>query len=277
MTLTGAPGTGYRALSLWHDQHPGDWAPRAPLPGDRTVDVAIVGAGFTGLWTALSLLREDPSLRVAVVEREVAGFGASGRNGGWCSALFPASWSRLEREGGPGAARAMQLALQETVVGVGADAAAEGIDCSYVRGGTVSLARGPAQLARARAHVADAMAHGFGPDVLDLLPPDRALDRVRGTRVLGAVTSEHCAALDPARLVRGLAEAVERRGGQLYEQTAVHAIEPGRVRTAHGDLRAEVVLPALEGFTAQLPGLRRHLVPVYSLMLATQPLSEQVW
>jgi len=269
--------TGYRNLSLWHDTFPGDWQPRPSLPCDTAVDVAIVGAGYTGLWTAYWLLRGDPTLRVAVIEREVAGFGASGRNGGWCSALFPASWRRLAREGGAEGARAMQRALEDTVAAVGSDAAAEGIDCAFALGGTVSLARGQAQLARARAHVADARAHGFGPSTLDLLDAEAARARVGADGVLGAVTSDHCAALDPARLVRGLAEAVERRGGRIYEQTPALSVEPGRVLTPHGTVTADVVLPAVEGYTAQLPGRRRDLVPIYSLMLATEPLPDDVW
>jgi glycine/D-amino acid oxidase-like deaminating enzyme len=267
----------YRGLSLWHDRLPGSWEPRAPLPGDDAVDVAIVGAGYTGLWTAYHLARHDPTLRIAVLEREVAGFGASGRNGGWCSALFPASWARMRRDASAGGVRAMQAALEESVAEVGRTAAAEGIECGFAAGGTVSLARNAAQLARARAHVADARAHGFGPDTLDLIGADEARRRVGGSGTLGAVTSRHCAALDPARLVRGLAAAVERRGVRLYEQTPALRVEPGRVLTPHGTVRAGVVLPATEGYTPQLPGRRRDLAPVYSLMIATEPLPDALW
>src|SRR4051794_17365206 len=80
--------------SMWLETCGDDLSPRPTLPGDTSCDVAIVGAGFTGLWTAWHLLHHDPSLRVVVVEREIAGWGASGRNGGWCSALFAASWAR---------------------------------------------------------------------------------------------------------------------------------------------------------------------------------------
>lgn len=275
--MTAGADARYRSLSLWHDRYPGSWAPRPPLAGDTQVDVAVVGAGFTGLWTAYHLARLDPALRICVLEREVAGFGASGRNGGWCSALFPASWEQQRRRAGAAQVSAMQAALEETVRAVGRDAAAEGIDCGYAAGGSVSLARGTAQLARAKAAVHEARRHGFGPDTLDLLDADAARARVNATRVLGAVTTAHCAALDPARLVRGLAEAVQRRGVHLYEQTAAVGVRPGRVRTAHGTVRADVVLTATEGYTAQLPGRRRDLVPMYSLMLATEPLPESVW
>lgn len=275
--MTSPDDARYRGLSLWHDRCPGSWTPGAPLPGDTEADVVIVGAGFTGLWTAYHLARLDPAVRVCIVERQVAGFGASGRNGGWCSALFPVSWDRLSRRAGAAPVTAMQAALEQTVVAVGRDAAAERIDCGYAAGGSVSLARGPAQLARARATVHAARRHGFGPATLDLLDAQAARERVHATRTLGAVSTAHCAAVDPARLVRGLAEAVQRRGARLYERTPAVDVRPGRVRTTHGTVRAEVVLVATEGYTAQLPGRRRDLVPVYSLMLATEPLPDDVW
>ena len=112
----------YRSLSFWMDSVPGPLAPTDPLSGDVDVDVAIAGAGFTGLWTRL---------RVAVCEANIAGFGASGRNGGWCSALFPASLAKLTRMAGRDAAIAMYRAMQQTVDEVGRVAAAEGIDCHW--------------------------------------------------------------------------------------------------------------------------------------------------
>src|SRR5688572_25964044 len=89
--------------------------PRPPLPGDLDLDVAIVGAGFTGLWTAYYLAKADPSLRIAVLEAQVAGFGASGRNGGWCSALFPQSLPALARAHGRRRALDLYRAMQATV------------------------------------------------------------------------------------------------------------------------------------------------------------------
>ena len=140
--------------NLWFEQVAADGDPLTPRPGldgDAEADVAIVGAGYTGLWTAYHLLRGDPTLRVVVVEREVAGFGASGRNGGWCSALFPASAAKLARRHGRAAADAMGAAMRDTVDEVGKAVAEEGIACDWVKGGTVTLARTPAQLRRARA------------------------------------------------------------------------------------------------------------------------------
>jgi len=268
---------GYRKLSLWLDTVPGTLTPGVRLDGDVDVDVAIAGAGYTGLWTAYYLSRAEPGLRIAVCEREIAGFGASGRNGGWCSALFPASLGKLARMAGRDAAIAMGRAMQETVDEVAAAAAAEGIDCHWAKGGTVMLARSPAQLDRATAEVAEAREFGFGSADLGLLTAAAAREYAAATGVLGGTYTPHCAAIHPGRLVRGLAEAVLRRGVTVYERTPVTQILPGRLVTPSGTVRARHVIRATEGFTAQLPGERRTVVPVYSLMIATEPLPESAW
>ena len=284
----------YRALSWWHESTPTeltDWTPRPSLPGDRDVDVAIVGAGFTGLWTAYYLAEADPSLRIAVLEAEVAGFGASGRNGGWCSALFPASLDKvagLKVAGLKGAglkgdspdrdgALAQHAAMRATVDEVGRVLEAEGIDAHWAKGGTVVLARTRAQLARARADVAHARRWGLGEDDVRLLAGQEARSLLSATKVRGATYTPDCAAVHPGRLVAGLAAAVERRGVSVYERTAATSLQPGRVRTQHGTVRADVVVRATEGYTRSLQGRRRDLAPVYSLIVATEPLPAETW
>ncbi len=267
----------YRKLSFWHDTVPGSLEPRDPLQGDLDADVAIAGAGFTGLWTAYYVKKARPELRVVVCEREIAGFGASGRNGGWCSALFPASLSKLDRMGGRDAAIAMYRAMQQTVDEVGAAVAAEGIDCHWAKGGTVQLARSAVQLERARAEIAEAREFGFGPEDLDLLDRDAATAIAAADGVLGGVYTPHCAAIHPSRLARGLAEAVRRHGVALHEATPVTRIEPGALVTPAGTVRARHVIRATEGYTPQLPGEHRTVMPVYSLMIATEPLPDAVW
>jgi glycine/D-amino acid oxidase-like deaminating enzyme len=276
-------GSSYRDLSLWWDAIDLPLPSRPALDGDLAVDVCIVGAGFTGLWTALSLATADPSLHIAVLEREVAGFGASGRNGGWCSALFATSDAGLLRRYGPDAMRAMRRAMEHTVDVVGASAAAEGIDCHFVKGGTIDVARSATQQARAEAEIAEARAHGFGAEDLRWLDRDETRAAIGMEGALGATFSPHCAALQPALLARGLADAVERRGVTIYEHSAVTAIEPGHdgqspcARTTGGTVRAEVVVRAVEGWTPTLPGQARAIVPVYSLMVATEPLGPSFW
>ncbi len=275
--------TDYRGLSLWWDGLSENVVPRPALDAAIDVDVAVVGAGFTGLWTAHALAAADPGVRVAVLEAEVAGFGASGRNGGWCSALFAASDGRIARESGKDAALAMRRAMQNAVDEVGRAASSEGIDCRFAKGGTVVVARNAAQVTGAQAEVAEARALGLGEDDLRWL--DKAdTEKIIGIEgVLGATFTPHCAALDPARLARGLAAAVEARGVTLYEKTPALTLEPGesgrrpRVTTARGSVRADVVVRAVEGFTPTLPGYHRRLLPVYSLMIATEPLPDSFW
>ena len=263
--------------SLWNHTAGDAPAPRPPLPGDAEVDVAIVGAGYTGLWTAYYLQELDPSLRIALVERQFAGFGASGRNGGWCSALFPLASPAIARRHGAEAAVAMRRAMHDSVREVGQVADAEGIDVHYARGGTVMLARNDAQLARGRELVADESRVTGDVEGLELLSKGEAEGIARATRVLGATYTPHCAVVHPLRLVRGLAAAVESRGASIFERTSAMEIRQGAVVTDRGTLRADVVARATEGYTASLRGERRRLVPLYSLMIGTEPLSAEAW
>jgi glycine/D-amino acid oxidase-like deaminating enzyme len=268
-------------LSLWLDQVAGSEAGerRPALADDVEADVAIVGAGYTGLWTAYYLAKAEPSLRIVVLEREFAGFGASGRNGGWCSSLFPSSLAKVAKTGG-GRERAiaLQRALNETVDEVGRVVAEEGIDCHYAKGGTVVLARTQVQVARAKASVEEERSFGFGEEDVRLLSASEASAMAGATNVLGGTFTPHCAAIQPAMLARGLAEAVERLGVTVYERTAVAAIHDGVVETVSGRrVRAGKVVRATEGYTPSIAGFQRDLAPVYSLMVATEPLPDEVW
>lgn len=266
-----------RALSFWHDSYLGSWTPRPPAPGDLTVDVAVVGGGYSGLWTAYYLQQLDPSLRIAVFEAHVAGYGASGRNGGWCSAIFPATWKRVARDASPDDVRRLQRTLNATVDEVASVIKAESIECAFVKGGYLSVARNQAQLVRARREVDTAQAWGMGDDFLQLLSAEETRSRLQASGALGATFTPHCAALNPTGLVRGLAEAVERGGAPVYEQTVVTEVNGRRVRTNRGTVTAEVVVLATEGYTPNLQGHHRDLVPMYSLMVATEPLPDEVW
>ncbi|MCW2820089.1 MAG: glycine/D-amino acid oxidase [Marmoricola sp.] len=266
------------ARSLWQDTlGEQDTATRPPLPGPASYDVVVVGAGLTGLWSAYYLRRADPTLRIAVLEKEVAGFGASGRNGGWCSALFPTSWDALVRASSADGALRQHRAMQETVREVGRVVAAEGIDADFHRGGTLTLARTPVQLRRLEESVREVHARGFTEDDERLLDAGEAAGMLAASDVHGGAFTPHTARVHPARLVRGLARVVEASGVHLFEHTEVTGIEPGRVHTSAGTVRAEVVLRATEGYTPGLPGHRRTVVPVYSLMVATEPLDEATW
>ncbi len=262
--------TDYSSLSYWHETA-GDLAPRAPLAGDMDADVAIIGGGLTGLWTAWYLRQREPDARVVVLEKEIAGFGASGRNGGWCSALFPRSTASLEREHGRAAALAMRRAMVATVDEVGRAASDAGIDADFVKGGTVAYARSEVQLAAATAEVTEA--RGFGVDALEFWDSSR----VRAAGALGASFDPVCARVHPAKLVRGLASAVEGNGTTIAEQTEVLDWSPGRVTTSHGTVTADRIVLATEGYGAAFRQTHRRILPLYSLMIATEPLPEAFW
>jgi glycine/D-amino acid oxidase-like deaminating enzyme len=206
-----------------------------------------------------------------VLEKEIAGFGASGRNGGWCSALFPRSTASLERRHGRDSALAMRRAMVATVDEVGRAAGQAGIDADYAKGGTIDFARSRVQLAAARAEVEEAAA--FGVDALEFWGPER----VRAAGALGAAFDPACARLHPAKLVRGLAAAVEGRGATIAEQTEVLSFTPGRVETVRGIVTCDRLVMATEGYGATLRATKRRVLPLYSLMIATEPLPDEFW
>jgi glycine/D-amino acid oxidase-like deaminating enzyme len=281
-----ATGVRNGEVSYWWRAR-GGFPPRRPsLPGPADADVCIVGAGFTGLWTAYYLKRADPSLRIVVLEAAFAGFGASGRNGGWLTSALPGSREHYAR--GPGGREAvleLQRQLRETVDEVGRVCTAEGIEADLVKGGELSVAATPAQHERLRAELTAGRAWGLGENEVRYLGPAELASRVRIAGGLGALYSPHCARIQPAKLVTGLAEAVQRAGVQIYEATPVTRIEPGRLGGGHparactvfGDVTARYVLRATEGFTAGLPGRRRDLLPMNSSMIVTEPLGEAAW
>ena len=278
----------------WHAS--GGFPPRRPsLPGPLEADVAIVGGGYTGLWTAYYLAGRRPELKIVVLEASFAGYGASGRNGGWVTAELPGSRASYARaSGGVAGVRALEAALRETVDEVGRVCAAESIDCDFTKGGRLSVATTPSQLTRMRDGLAALREWGDGNDVYEFLSRDELQSRVNVAGALAGLYAPASARVQPAALAAGIAAAAERRGVQIYEATPVSAIDPapggagsgaGRggggggavARTKFGDVRARSVLRCTEGYSAALPGLRRALLPMNSHMIVTEPLSPAAW
>ncbi|HEV1996918.1 MAG TPA: FAD-dependent oxidoreductase [Candidatus Dormibacteraeota bacterium] len=271
--------TTVRAQSYWLESA-GSLAPRAPLQESTRADVAILGAGLTGLWTAYELLRREPGLKVVILEREIAGFGASGRNGGWCSSELNASIRLLRDRFGIEQAVAVQRALYDTVDEVARVCTDQGIDADYQKGGMLLVARGRQQVPALDAAEADYREVGL-PEHYVRLGAEQLGERVRIAGAVEALFSPHCAVVHPGKLVRGLARTVERLGGVIYEQTEVTGYETQRggptLRTVHGDVHADSIVLAGEAYLTQLRPLRRRLLPVYSLIVMTEPLPESVW
>ncbi|WP_049657512.1 FAD-binding oxidoreductase [Kitasatospora sp. MY 5-36] len=266
-------------VSFWYAAD-GVPEPGPALPGDRDVDVCVVGGGYTGLWTAYYLKKADPGLRIAVLERRFCGYGASGRNGGWLYNGFAGRGAFARRYGRERAA-AMQRAMDEAVGEVVGVAGAERIDADIVRGGVLEVARSKPQLERLRAHVEAERAYGEGR--VELLDAKEAAERINVAGTLGGCWTAHGARIQPARLARGLARTVRELGVEVYEGTAVTAILPGsgyrkpRAVTPYGTVTADHVLRATEGFTAGLRGEKRTWLPMNSAMVATEPLPAEFW
>ncbi len=248
---------------------------RPALPGDLSVDVAIVGAGYTGLWTAYYLKRARPELRIAVIEARHAGYGASGRNGGWLTNAITGGREQYIESHGFEAAERFQRAMNETVDEVIRVAEREGIDADIKKGGEFNVAYTPAQEARIRAFAASEQRSKHTD--LQLLEADEAKAKINVAGTRAAVWHPHSARIQPAKLAAGLADAVERSGVEIYEGTRVVEIAPHRLHTDHGTVSAEYIVRATEGFTAGLKGLRRLWLPMNSSLIATEPLPQHVW
>ncbi|HEX3723784.1 MAG TPA: FAD-dependent oxidoreductase, partial [Nitrolancea sp.] len=238
-----------------------------------------LGAGFTGLWTAYYLKKRDPSLKIAVVEREIAGFGASGRNGGWVTAGLQLSLPLLAERFGFEAARAQHQAMSATVDEVERVVQAEGINCDFQKSGALRIARGEHQLPAIERSYATYQRFNLDGDyrMLDAAETDA---RVKVAGALGSLFTPHCAVIQPAKLVRGLARVVEDLGVTIYEQTPAIDYTEGaapRLITERGDVHAKTLVLAGESYLSQLPKLQRQLVPVYSLIVLTEPLSDREW
>jgi glycine/D-amino acid oxidase-like deaminating enzyme len=267
-----AAGVRNGGVSFWYEQI-GLPAQRPPLPGDLDADVCIVGAGLTGLWTAYYLKQAAPELRVVVLEREFAGYGASGRNGGWLSAEVAAPAQTYLGTAGRDGVLALHRAMRATVDEVIGVAAREGIDADIVKDGVVFVARNPAQLSRLAAAVE--LERAWGADATPLSAAE-ATARIGVDGVLGGMHLPDCARVQPAKLVQGVARAVERLGVEVYEGTTVTAVEQGRAVTDRGTVRAGFVLRCLEGYTSDLPGERRTWLPMNSAIVVTEPLPQDV-
>jgi glycine/D-amino acid oxidase-like deaminating enzyme len=266
------------AVSYWLREPAPPGITDPPLgPGERLdVDVAIVGGGFTGLWTAIALTDTDPTLRVVVLEAATVAYGASGRNGGFCEASlthglangirhFPDELDILEREG------------VENLDGLIAFTREHGIDCDLEETGTLALADQPYQVDEFKAWADEAAAYGERVEFLDreaaraeVHSPlwHAGLYRLPGRDVL----------VDPAKLCRGIARVAHERGVRIHEGTAVRdlARRAGRVilTTANGaEVSATHVVVATSAYSGWLGRLGSTFVPVYDYALVTEPLT----
>jgi len=264
-------------VSFWYADIGGLPTQRPPLAGDTTADICIIGAGYTGLWAAYYLKKADPALNIVIVEKEFAGFGASGRNGGWLTGGFAWTHEKYLTSGDAAGVRGMVQAMNGTVDEILRVAEAEGIDADILRTEELVVATNRAQLQRLREETAERQRWGEGDERVYMIDAEAARRRVAVPGVLGGMVVEGVARVQPAKLVRGLAAAVERLGVQIAEGTAVGVIRKGVVETGRGMVHAPVILRCTEGFTATLPGARREWLPLNSAQIVTEPVPDIIW
>lgn len=244
-------------------------------------DVAVVGAGYTGLWTAVHLAGLRPDLGIVVVDAVAPGFGASGRNGGWCSGLFPVEIDSLAERHGHDAALAMQRAAIASVDDVGNWITGHDIDCDWMKSGTLSVATNPVQEMRLREAIDTQHRHGLNEGDVRWIERDEVAARVTVTGARGAFYSPHCAAIHPLKLVNALVDRARDLGVEIVGGFSADVIDTAGVSgSLHGRstrITADWVVRATEGYTPLLRGAQRDVIPLYSYMVATEPLSADMW
>ncbi|WP_148253676.1 NAD(P)/FAD-dependent oxidoreductase [Aidingimonas lacisalsi] len=250
---------------------------RRSLVNRRSADVAIVGAGFTGLWSAYYLKTLAPHLEIAVIEAERVGHGASGRNGGW----VVGNLAGLERHIGglPMTHRAACCRLvADNVDDIGRTLAREGIEADFHKGGAIyAAARYPDQVAIQQDYLAHL--HELGHDEANCywLDADQLAGKARFRNGYGGIHHRQVATINPLKLVTGLADTVERLGVTIYERSPATSIAKGEVSTYEGGIEASNIVCATEGYAQDFHDFRRHVIPVQSLVIATEPLSASTW
>jgi len=264
-------------ISFWYADFGGVPAYRSALAGNIQADVCIVGAGFTGLWTAYYLLKADPTIRIAIVEKEFAGFGASGRNGGWLSGGFGWSHEKYLETSSRQSVIAMERAMLGTVDEVIAVTENEGIDADILRVDNLLVATNAAQKQRLTSYHDHMRSWDYPAEKFTLLNAEEMASRIAIRNVQGAVVTHGMARVQPAKLVRGLSDVVERLGARIYEQTTVTSIKKGEVTTNRGVVQAPIIIRATEGFTAGIEGHERLWLPLNSALIVTEPLPDSLW
>lgn len=255
------------------------YTPGPALVGNVSVDVAIVGGGFTGLWTAHFLLRADPSLKLAVIERDVVGYGASGRNGGFAMTLLSRSLHDLVQAFGAEPARAAHAAVARSVDAIGGFSAEYEVPCDYQKNGFIGVATDDSHVERIEAD--RRAAETLGITDIRYRPGDDLRREIRSPLYRCGLEEETCALVNPARLARGIARVVRQQSGIVYEQTAVERIDRddsgAKVHTKQGTVHAKKVVLATNAYSVQFPEFHRLLVPLYSYIVLTEALSEGQW
>ena len=256
----------------------GPYAPDAPLQGEATADVAIIGGGFTGLSTAYHLRQADPSLKVAVLEGEQVGFGASGRNGGFAMTVFGLSVWWSGKRFGKERARAAHLYQERAVDLVDALIAEHNIPCDAKRAGFLRCATTPGYIKRIQDDVD--RVKDWGVSGIEWIDKEALAQRVRSPLYLGAWWEPRCIILNPTKLARGMKQVAQKAGAVIYENTPTLEVRRETdfiLRTPAGIITAKKVVFATNAWSHLIPQMANRQIPAFTYMVATEPLSAAQW
>jgi glycine/D-amino acid oxidase-like deaminating enzyme len=263
--------------SYWLGLDP--YEPDAPFEGEMQADLVIVGGGFSGLWTAYHLLKADPGMTVVVIEASAVGYGASGRNGGFAMTLIHRGLTDLVNVVGDEQAKALHQAAEEAIQSISQVCEVEGIDAHLQPNGLLTISNTPLQDAVIREEVETAQRLGLKG--IALLDEKDIQEAVHSETFRCAIREESCTLLNPARLVWGLKEAVIRAGGRVFEQTPMDRLDEVaggvRVVTPKGEIKAQRALLAANAYSSRIPSLSRYVMPFYSYILLSEPLTDEQW
>lgn len=267
--------TDYSDVSFWLATY-GPYTPAPPLQGDLQADVAIVGGGFTGMTTAYYLRKAAPELKVVVLESEVVGFGASGRNGSFAMTVIGLGLGVLAALKGKDRAREGHHYMERAVDRVGELVRDNGLDCDYTRPGFLRMATTPGYVRRIQHDIE--LAHSLGIAGIEWLDQEQARAQVYSELYLGAWWEPRMALVNPAKLVREEKRVVQALGAEVYEHTPVQTIERGErftLQTPGGRVTARKLVLATNAYSHLIPQIRRKQVPAWTYMIATEPLRDE--
>lgn len=263
----------YENLSFWQEDI-GAGVTRQPLTENIRADVCIIGAGFTGLSTAIHLKEKRPDLNVTVLEADFVGYGASGRNAGFSMRLFGVTMELTMLLHGKKKTKEADAYLVDAVEYLEEMIKRYDIDCNYERNGMMTVATNRKELKQLYKEIK--AASELGLEGLTLLDGERTKQIVHSPTYLNARFDEYAALLHPAKLVNGLAETAESLGVTIYEQSKVIDVHENDriVLTEAGSVQAEKIVFATNAYSSFYPALDKKQIPIYTYIVLTEPLTE---
>ncbi|WP_423895380.1 NAD(P)/FAD-dependent oxidoreductase [Candidatus Pelagadaptatus aseana] len=263
-------------LCFWQDSIYPQQRPQS-LDRDIETDVAIIGGGFTGLWTAYYLKQEAPDLKITILESRHCGFGASGRNGGWLMGNLAGEHHWLPKL--PAAQQQQTIALITGIVEeVKRVCTKHALDIDLQHGGTLySACRYPEQESIQRELLASLYASGYQEGDYQWLSPGELQQQLQVAPCYGGIFTPHTAAIHPGKLVSQLVDTLKSLGVSIYQNTPIEHLEPRQLRTVNHAIKADIIVNATEAYNLLQPKMRPYVLPIQSRVIATAPIAESVW